>query len=162
MDTGILSPGLKCGRGVTLTTHPYLMPRSRMSRCYTSSPLPPSASVACTETTVCCRSVYMRSRSVVNSSILVLWYEKHMLSQAFRGTTPELSFLLIFCVLCRSWRSILLSAHHLFIARVQNNLTFWQALMSEYWALTNWHIFELCQRNVINNKWTLISATPAL
>jgi hypothetical protein len=33
----VLSPGLKCGRGVTLTTHPHLLPRSRMSRSYTSS-----------------------------------------------------------------------------------------------------------------------------
>jgi hypothetical protein len=39
----VLSPGLKRGRGVTLTTHPHLVPRSRMSRGYTS---PPSASVA--------------------------------------------------------------------------------------------------------------------
>jgi hypothetical protein len=35
---GVLSPGLKSGRGMTLTTHPYLVPRSRMSRSYTSSP----------------------------------------------------------------------------------------------------------------------------
>jgi hypothetical protein len=35
---GVLSPGLKRGRGVTLTTHPHLVPRSRMSRSYTSSP----------------------------------------------------------------------------------------------------------------------------
>jgi hypothetical protein len=34
----VLSPGLKRGRGVTLTTHPYLVPRSRMSRSYTSCP----------------------------------------------------------------------------------------------------------------------------
>jgi hypothetical protein len=27
---GVLSPGLKCGRGVTLTSHPHLVPRSRM------------------------------------------------------------------------------------------------------------------------------------
>jgi hypothetical protein len=32
-------PGVKRGRGVTLTTHPHLVPRSRMSRSYTSSPL---------------------------------------------------------------------------------------------------------------------------
>jgi hypothetical protein len=38
---GVLSPGLKRGRVVTLTTHPHLVPRSRMSRSYT--PLPPSA-----------------------------------------------------------------------------------------------------------------------
>jgi hypothetical protein len=35
---GVLSPGLKRGLGVKLTTHPYLVPRSRMSRSYTSSP----------------------------------------------------------------------------------------------------------------------------
>jgi hypothetical protein len=35
---GVLSPGVKRGRGVTLTTHPHLVPRSRMSRSYTSSP----------------------------------------------------------------------------------------------------------------------------
>jgi hypothetical protein len=35
----VLSPGIKRGRSVTLTTHPHLVPRSRMSRSYTSSPL---------------------------------------------------------------------------------------------------------------------------
>jgi hypothetical protein len=35
---GVLSPGVKRGRGVTLTTHPHLVRRSRMSRSYTSSP----------------------------------------------------------------------------------------------------------------------------
>jgi hypothetical protein len=39
---GVLSPGIKRGRGVTLTTHPHLVPRSRMSRSYTSSPQAPS------------------------------------------------------------------------------------------------------------------------
>jgi hypothetical protein len=34
----VLSPGVKGGRGVMLTTHPHLVPRSRMSRSYTSSP----------------------------------------------------------------------------------------------------------------------------
>jgi hypothetical protein len=34
---GDLSPGLKRGRGVTLTTHPHLLPMLRMSRSYTSS-----------------------------------------------------------------------------------------------------------------------------
>jgi hypothetical protein len=39
---GVLFLGVKRGRGVTLTTHPYPVPRSRMSRSYTSSPsLPP-------------------------------------------------------------------------------------------------------------------------
>jgi hypothetical protein len=42
---GVLSQGLKSSWGVTLTTHTHLVPRSIMSRSYTSSP--PSASVAC-------------------------------------------------------------------------------------------------------------------
>jgi hypothetical protein len=41
-------PGAKRGLGVTLTTPPHLMPRSRMSRSYTSSP--PSFSVECSGT----------------------------------------------------------------------------------------------------------------
>jgi hypothetical protein len=36
---GVLSPGVKRGRGVTLTTHPHLVPRLSMSRSYTSSSL---------------------------------------------------------------------------------------------------------------------------
>jgi hypothetical protein len=48
MGTGGPFPGVKRGRGVTLTTHPHLVPRSRMSRIYT--PLPPSASMACSGT----------------------------------------------------------------------------------------------------------------
>jgi hypothetical protein len=35
---GVLSPGVKCGRIVTLTTHPHMVSSSRMSRSYTSSP----------------------------------------------------------------------------------------------------------------------------
>jgi hypothetical protein len=35
---GVLSPGVKRGRGVTLTTHHHLVPRSEMSRSYTSTP----------------------------------------------------------------------------------------------------------------------------
>jgi hypothetical protein len=38
MSTGGPFPGAKRGRGVTLTTHPHLVPRSRMSRNYISSP----------------------------------------------------------------------------------------------------------------------------
>jgi hypothetical protein len=40
--------GLKRGWNVTLTTHPHLVPKSRKSRSYTSSP--PSASVVCSGT----------------------------------------------------------------------------------------------------------------
>jgi hypothetical protein len=43
-----LFPRVKRGRGVTLTTHPHLVPRSWMSRSYTSSL--PSASTTCSET----------------------------------------------------------------------------------------------------------------
>jgi hypothetical protein len=39
MDTGGPFPWAKRGRGVTLIAHPHLVPRSRMSRSYTSSPL---------------------------------------------------------------------------------------------------------------------------
>jgi hypothetical protein len=35
---GVFSPRVKRGRDVTLTTHPRLVPRLRMSRSYTSSP----------------------------------------------------------------------------------------------------------------------------
>jgi hypothetical protein len=49
VGTGGPIPGAKRGRGVTLTTHPHLVPRSSMSRSYTSSP--PSASVTCRGTT---------------------------------------------------------------------------------------------------------------
>jgi hypothetical protein len=38
MGTGGPFAGEKRGRGVTLTTHPHLVPWSRMSRSYTSSP----------------------------------------------------------------------------------------------------------------------------
>jgi hypothetical protein len=39
MGTGGPFPRAKRSQGVTLTTHPHLVPRSRMSRSYTSSPL---------------------------------------------------------------------------------------------------------------------------
>jgi len=52
MGTGGPFPGAKRGRGVTLTTHPHLVPRSRMSRSYT--PLPPSATMACSGTALLC------------------------------------------------------------------------------------------------------------
>jgi hypothetical protein len=49
MDTeGVLSRGVKRGQAMTLTTHPYLVLRSRTNRSYT--PLPSSASMACSWT----------------------------------------------------------------------------------------------------------------
>jgi hypothetical protein len=46
---GVLSPGVKCGRGVALTIHPHLVLRSRRSRSYTSSPC---VTTACSVTTL--------------------------------------------------------------------------------------------------------------
>jgi hypothetical protein len=48
MGTGGPFPGAKRGRGVTLTTHPHLVPRSRMCRSHTT--LPPSACMTCSGT----------------------------------------------------------------------------------------------------------------
>jgi hypothetical protein len=62
---GVLSPGLKRGRGLTLTTHPHLVPKSRMSRSYISSP--PSASVECSGTALL---LLLHYRAYNNASIL--------------------------------------------------------------------------------------------
>jgi hypothetical protein len=48
VGSGVLSPGVKRDRGMTLTTHPHLLPRERMGKSYKSSP--PSAFVACSGT----------------------------------------------------------------------------------------------------------------
>jgi hypothetical protein len=45
MGTGVLSTGVKRGRGMTQTTHPHVVPRSWMSTSYT--PLPPAPPCAC-------------------------------------------------------------------------------------------------------------------
>jgi hypothetical protein len=49
MDTGGPFPGAKRGRSVTLSTHPHLVQRSRMSRSYSSSPpqAPPWRGLLC-------------------------------------------------------------------------------------------------------------------
>jgi hypothetical protein len=46
IGTGGSLPGEKRGRGVTLTSHPHLVPRSGMSRSYTPAPHAPSWRVA--------------------------------------------------------------------------------------------------------------------
>jgi hypothetical protein len=56
-------------RGVTLTTHPHLVPRSRMSRSYTS--LPPSATVACSGTAFL-RFGYDESRYALVTFLIVV------------------------------------------------------------------------------------------
>jgi hypothetical protein len=59
MGTGGPFPGAKRGRGVTLTTHPHLVPRSRMSRSYNLlSPQVPPWRVA----GLLCSSVYFGLR----------------------------------------------------------------------------------------------------
>jgi hypothetical protein len=52
------SPELKRGRGVTLTTHPHLVPRSRMSR--SCIPIPTGALVACSGTALACSFTTMK------------------------------------------------------------------------------------------------------
>jgi hypothetical protein len=64
---GVLSPGLKRGRGMTLTTHSYLVPRSRMSRSY--NPSPPSAFMACSGTALVLYTFYMKPYNTVTSHV---------------------------------------------------------------------------------------------
>jgi hypothetical protein len=81
MGTGALSPGVKRGWGVMLTTHPHhphLVPRSRMSRSYTSShPMRlHGASMACSGTALPIHSKEMKKAgipSLCNLLIVVLW-----------------------------------------------------------------------------------------
>jgi hypothetical protein len=54
MNTRGPFPGAKRGRVMTLTTHPHLVPRSRMSRSYTSSP--PQAPPWCVAGLLCLQS----------------------------------------------------------------------------------------------------------
>jgi hypothetical protein len=56
---GVLSPGVQHGQGVTLTTHPHLVPRSWMSRSYTSSPPVPQQ--------VCCGTAFIVKFSSVHT-----------------------------------------------------------------------------------------------
>jgi hypothetical protein len=52
----VLSPGVKCDQGMTLTTHPNLLTSSIMSRSYISSL--PGAFMAYSETALLCISYY--------------------------------------------------------------------------------------------------------
>jgi hypothetical protein len=66
---GFLSLGLKYGQGVTMTTYPYLVPRSRMSRSYTSPP--PSAFMACTMTDQSFHTLYPpHLKNISNTQLL--------------------------------------------------------------------------------------------
>jgi hypothetical protein len=71
---GVFSPGVKRGRGVTLTTHHHVVPRSWLSRSYTS--FPPSASMACSRTALIIRNrrlgiIRIRRLLFINSIKLV-------------------------------------------------------------------------------------------
>jgi hypothetical protein len=81
--TGVISAGVKRGRGVTLTTHLHLVPRSRMSKSYTSSPPPPSASMACRRTALLCFTCYVHRCDLLCRYRYTWWtlkycvYKKH-------------------------------------------------------------------------------------
>jgi hypothetical protein len=95
---GVFSPGVKRGRGVTLTTHPHLATRSGMSRSYTSSP--PCAYVACSGTALLCllQSTYILTVSSQNYSsathVLVLNFttEITLTKAAYFKTNSEFHF----------------------------------------------------------------------
>jgi hypothetical protein len=57
----VLSPGIKRGRSMTLTTHPHLVPRLWMSRSYTSSPPCSSLGVLWDFFTFCVLASLLRS-----------------------------------------------------------------------------------------------------
>jgi hypothetical protein len=74
MGTGVLSPGVKRGRGVTLTTHPHLVPRLSMSRSYTSSPQAPPWRVAGQ------LYLYLTFRKNVWNRLCKSWWNTHFIS----------------------------------------------------------------------------------
>jgi hypothetical protein len=69
MGTGVPFPGAKRGRGVTLTTHPHLVPRSWMSRSYTSSV--PSPFAACSGTVLAFNYIGTDSSSIYRLCLYV-------------------------------------------------------------------------------------------
>jgi hypothetical protein len=73
VGTGGPFPGAKRGRGVTLTTHPHLMPSPRMSMSY--PPLPPIATLACSRTALLIFIVWLwlTSRRVVIWVLMDPW-----------------------------------------------------------------------------------------
>jgi hypothetical protein len=69
---GVLSPGVKCCRGVTLTTHSHLVPKSWMSRSYTSSL--PSASMTCSGTALLYFTMVVRSWTRSEVGLRIIWF----------------------------------------------------------------------------------------
>jgi hypothetical protein len=98
---GVLSPGVKRGRGVILTTHPHLVPRSWMSRSYTSSP--PSASMACSGTALLyCTFTSLSNflHSPITSSLLC---PNILIRTLFSNTLSLAIFMLSLSPAFRSW-----------------------------------------------------------
>jgi hypothetical protein len=92
--SGLLPPGLKRGRGVTLTTHPHIVPRSRMSRSYISSP--PSAFMACSGTALALFYLFGDAFSTADYTDSVAWKDKWMINwkgcERKRSWWPGLSY----------------------------------------------------------------------
>jgi hypothetical protein len=97
MGPGVLSPGAKRGRGVTVTTHPHLVPKSRMSRSYyLLSPQAPPWRVA--GLYLLLFYAYMRSPSCLRvcplstSETIGKFYEIQYGGQAIEGDLKASSF----------------------------------------------------------------------
>jgi hypothetical protein len=83
-------PGVKRGRGVTLTTHPRIMPSSRMSRSYTSPTSLPW---------VCCWAAlpfYLYDTSKASTYIRTSVQDSTQLSHYSSGRCEDCDFLSIF------------------------------------------------------------------
>jgi hypothetical protein len=104
---GVLSPGVKRGRGVTLTTHHHLVPRLRMSRSYTSSP--PCASMAC-RTALLLLYFYLPPLSPLWSPCLL--FLKHLEHR----DSPRLQYLVF-----STWDAILITSVALQVDRLGNS-----------------------------------------
>jgi hypothetical protein len=84
MGTGGPFHGDKRGRSVTLTTHPHVVPRSRMSRSYTS---PPSALVACIVTVLALALPVYSCRCIENWRLFTFFHtDRNYLSLAVKLT----------------------------------------------------------------------------
>jgi hypothetical protein len=97
MRTGGPFPGAKHGRGVTLTTHPHLVLRSKMSRGYTSSP---SAIMMCSGTALLLlfaiyssKFIFVVERKVSAPCLQALIFLESIKSVAFNSQSMRLEVL---------------------------------------------------------------------
>jgi hypothetical protein len=108
MGTGGPFPGAKRGRGVTLTTHPDLVPRSGMSRSYISSPQ--SASMACSGTALLFALLYYyyhhHHHHFLSQVFFLPWYFSPWASGEphHSGFKCQLVALSLWCVMFLVWR----------------------------------------------------------